>query len=426
MPRNGSGVYSLPEAAFVFNTVIDETVMNNQLSDIESALSASLAADGQKVPTANLPMGNFRHTGVANASARTDYAAAGQVQDSSFLWGGTSGGTANAQTIALTPAITAYAAGQTFRFIAGATNTGATTIAVNGLAATDITYLGNPLTGGEIASGGVYEVIYGGSDFHLVSSTKAPLVRGQLNGLELSNNATDSDHDIDIATGAARDSANAINLELGTALTKQIDASWASGDDAGGLSSSLTIAADTWYYVHLIIVSGSVDVGFDTSLTAANLVTDHSATAYRRIGAVRTDSSSNIIAFHQHGDFFRWDTLQLDVSDTSTTTTAAGEDYTLSAPPNMFAEIAVEVDGVSINQARAYLCPTEAAEQQPTGDTAIITALTQASGASSTKAGSQATIYVDGSSQIRGNTGNASVDLYITTVGWTDYRGKFD
>ena len=37
------------------------------------------------------------------------------------------------------------------------------------------------------------------------------------------------------------------------------------------------------------------------------MVTDHSATAYRRIGSVLTDSSSNIIQFQQFGDEFIYD-----------------------------------------------------------------------------------------------------------------------
>lgn len=68
-----------------------------------------------------------------DGDARTDLATVAKVQDSSFIYGGTSGGTANAQTLACTPAITAYAAGQVFVFLAGATNTGAPTINVNGV-----------------------------------------------------------------------------------------------------------------------------------------------------------------------------------------------------------------------------------------------------------------------------------------------------
>ncbi len=68
MSRNGSGSYSLPEAPFVFDTVISETAMNNNLSDIGAALTASIAKDGQTTPTADLPMGTYKHTGVTTGS----------------------------------------------------------------------------------------------------------------------------------------------------------------------------------------------------------------------------------------------------------------------------------------------------------------------------------------------------------------------
>ena len=79
MPRNGAGIYSLPEAAFVYDTVVSETAMNSNLSDIAAALSASVAADGQRAMTANLALGNNRITGVADGIAATDVATVGQI-----------------------------------------------------------------------------------------------------------------------------------------------------------------------------------------------------------------------------------------------------------------------------------------------------------------------------------------------------------
>jgi hypothetical protein len=75
MPRNGSGTYSLVSGNPVSTqTTIQSNWANNTLSDIASALTASIAIDGQTPPTNNLPMGGFKHTGVALGSASTDYA----------------------------------------------------------------------------------------------------------------------------------------------------------------------------------------------------------------------------------------------------------------------------------------------------------------------------------------------------------------
>ncbi len=167
MPRNGSGTFTRPVADYVPNTAISSTSVNSEMDGIATGLTNSLAKDGQTTPTANLPMATYKHTGVGNASARTDYAAAGQVQDGSFIWCGTAGGTADALTLTPSPAITAYAAGQTFRFISAADNTGATTIAVNGLAAKAVQLKGATLAAADIATGLLYTVTYDGTQFQL-------------------------------------------------------------------------------------------------------------------------------------------------------------------------------------------------------------------------------------------------------------------
>lgn len=47
MPRNGSGVYTLPEAPFSPNTVISSADVNSDFSDIATAMTASLARNGE-------------------------------------------------------------------------------------------------------------------------------------------------------------------------------------------------------------------------------------------------------------------------------------------------------------------------------------------------------------------------------------------
>jgi len=74
-------------------------------------------------------------------------------------------------------------------------------------------------------------------------------------------------------------------------------------DDAGGFPSGLSLTADTAYYVYVIAkADGTVDAGFDSSITAANLLSDATGyTKYRRIATIRTDSASNIRAYKQIG-----------------------------------------------------------------------------------------------------------------------------
>ncbi len=170
MARDGTGIYYLPDGnPVVTGTIIESTWANETMDDIASALSTSIAANGETTVTANLPMSTYRHTNVGNALARTQYASAAQVQDGSITWLTSISGT---DTISATAPLTmtAYAAGQVFRFIAANTNTGAVTLDLNAIGAKDITKLGTvDLLAGEIIAGGVYEVVYDGTQFQIGS-----------------------------------------------------------------------------------------------------------------------------------------------------------------------------------------------------------------------------------------------------------------
>ena len=190
--RDGSGTYNLPQAPFVSGTVISSTAVNSNFSDIANALTQSLSKDGQTVPTANLPMGTYRHTGVGNASARTDYAATGQVQDGAFTWCGTAGGTANALTLTPSPAIAAYAAGQEFRFTSSTNaNTGAATVAVSGLTAQAIQLNSGALIAGDIAASRQYTIRYDGTNFQLVG-VGGSVADGSITNAKLANMAANT------------------------------------------------------------------------------------------------------------------------------------------------------------------------------------------------------------------------------------------
>jgi hypothetical protein len=61
MSRNGSGTYNLPAGnPVVSGTTITSNWANSTMSDIASALSGSLASDGQTPATGNLNMANNR------------------------------------------------------------------------------------------------------------------------------------------------------------------------------------------------------------------------------------------------------------------------------------------------------------------------------------------------------------------------------
>lgn len=140
--------------------------------DIATGLNAVLKKDGGNTATADIPMGGFKLTNVGAAAARTDFIRFSQAQDGAHHYIATVGGTADAITLTPSIAITAYAAGQRFCFIAGGTNTGATTVNVSAVGAKDIKRndgSATALSAGDIVSGSVADIEYDGTRFLLLS-----------------------------------------------------------------------------------------------------------------------------------------------------------------------------------------------------------------------------------------------------------------
>lgn len=183
---NGAGVFSR-----TYNWVQDQ--INGILiradrhdandTDFVNGINNCLTKDGQNSPTANLPMGSFKHTNVAKATALDQYATAEQIIDNELTYYTTSG--TDTYTIAPSPAITAYAAGTGFRIKIGTTNTGASTLNVNALGAKTIkTPAGAALTAGALLSGSIVDVTYDGTDFIINGdiSKVASITSGTING----------------------------------------------------------------------------------------------------------------------------------------------------------------------------------------------------------------------------------------------------
>jgi hypothetical protein len=80
LPRNSSGAYTLPDG---YLATTGQTILASQhnppLEDIATALTGSLPRNGTCGMLANLPMGGFKITGLANGSASTDAITKGQL-----------------------------------------------------------------------------------------------------------------------------------------------------------------------------------------------------------------------------------------------------------------------------------------------------------------------------------------------------------
>lgn len=254
--------------------------------------------------------------------------------------------------------------------------------------------------------------------YHVITRSAAgtSIGTGNISGLTAINGGVDSDHDIDISVGIARAADDSTNIELLTAITKQIDATWVAGDDAGGLFSG-TVANTTWYHVFVIKKDsdGTVDAGFDTSTVAANIPTGY--TAYRRIGSVLTDGSANILGFRVNSGMIWFKAPTQDVNTSIGTTPTS---FVIKTPLGLRvpAILAFAGDqGVSGNLYAWVYSPDDSDPSTPSttnhnygtaGDTGVTT--------------NQMLVQTNSSSQIRVVYSTAARPLYITTLGWIDDR----
>ena len=87
MAFNGSGAF-LPQDPPAYPAIPGEDIIadyfNAIIDDIISGFGNCITRDGQSPPTANLPMGNFKHTGAAPATAAGEYITYDQSPDLYF------------------------------------------------------------------------------------------------------------------------------------------------------------------------------------------------------------------------------------------------------------------------------------------------------------------------------------------------------
>lgn len=149
---------------------------------------------------------------------------------------------------------------------------------------------------------------------------------------DISNNTGDPINDIDFAARTIVFSDKTGSASI-AALTKRLDTTFATGNNAGGLASALSkLPLTTYHCFALSNPTGSVrDYGFDTSPIATNLLADAvaitafgAAFKWERLWAIRTDDTaapnSVILGFNKKGRYCYLDTLigDLDITNPGT------------------------------------------------------------------------------------------------------------
>jgi hypothetical protein len=253
-----------------------------------------------------------------------------------------------------------------------------------------------------------------------VTGASAQLFRSYLAGLRLANNGTDAEHDIDIAVGEARADDDTDDIALGTLLTKRIDAAWVVGNNEGGLDTG-TVTTTRWYHVFLIKRpdTGVVDALFSLSATTPTLPANY--TKQRRLGAVLTNGSSNLVAFSQRGDEFLWAVPVLDVNATNQGTSAVLQALSVPAGVQVEAIYNLRTSAVAV-----YISAPDASDQAPSASGAA--PLSSAANAGAAMVHGPSRVRTNTSSEVRSRiaASGAGENFQIATLGWVDRRGQDD
>ena len=152
----------------VTGTTITSTAFNALTADLATGLSTCITKDGQTTPTANIPMGANKITGLAAGTAATDAANLSQAQSTATKLLSVSG--TDTITASGSPTVASYATGASYYFIPAGNNTGAATINIDSLGAKSITKNGTTaLAAGDLTSGKVAFVVYDGTQFQLTN-----------------------------------------------------------------------------------------------------------------------------------------------------------------------------------------------------------------------------------------------------------------
>lgn len=257
----------------------------------------------------------------------------------------------------------------------------------------------------------------------IVALSAPTIIRGYLWGMTLSNNGTDPTNDIDISAGAcvSDDVSDVTRVLLNPgAMTKQLDAVWAAGSAAGGRISTESLANGTWHVYAFRRSGGADDICFSQSLTPT---LPDSGTNKRRIGSILRESAA-IVGFVQDGDYFRRKSAAFDVNANNPGTSAVAR--TLSVPTGISVWAAINMQAeAGGSPVICYLSDLAANDEAPTGGGAPL-------GTSSAEGTNQGfgslVVRTNTSGQIRSRLSfsDASTDLRISTMGWTDSRGRMN
>ena len=236
-------------------------------------------------------------------------------------------------------------------------------------------------------------------------------------GYRRAGNCAHSGNSVTFPVGAWRGAADDADIFITAAIQKSLQSSgsWAVGDGANGLFSGAR-AANTWYHAFVIYnpVTGEVDAGFDTSISAANRPSGW--TAYRRVWSVLTDGSGNVLPVFQSGARTFYQDRRPDVSNAGVTNVSTGATFVISTPQGVevLAEIAINISAGTTSSISIF---------KP-GTVGIVGLIGDVVASASTSQYSRVAVQTSATAGVTARSSTLITQgFYLSTVGWTDFIG---
>lgn len=242
-----------------------------------------------------------------------------------------------------------------------------------------------------------------------------PFMRMAIAGFTYSNNVADATNDIDIAVGSCRDSTNAANIVLNSALTKRLDANWAVGTNQGGILSGAAANVDYNIWAIKRPDTGVVDIGLETTASVTPTLPAN-YTQYRLIGWFKRVGGT-IVAFHTYeleggGIEQLWDVPTLDVNLANTLTTTRRTDA-VKVPLlfSVLAKLNVRLFDATTSQ-EAWIYNPDHTDAAPSGTVAPLANVESSSTAAVAGASFDLEVRTSATGTIAARTTLATVDQY--------------
>jgi hypothetical protein len=253
----------------------------------------------------------------------------------------------------------------------------------------------------------------------LAAGTAATPPRGHIFGLQMSN-AADTEHDITVAAGeAASTDTVPVLISLTSALTKQADATFAEGNNAGGMASGESLPGDggTVNVWAIAKADGTSDVFFNNHATSGFSPTLPTGFIYKAlIESVTTDGSNNIRGFINRGRTMLYKDPPAELSGTTIGTTGTNRALRVPDGRAVLAKVQLRLGAADATSIVYLSCPDVDNEAPSSASPPYGSGTQAASGDGYTGADE---VITNTSREIRARSNSGTLTISLATLGWT-------